>query len=143
MDLLLHHLTLTVTNIEDSITWYQRLLGPANAFERRGAEFRRVRLTWMNGLILGFTEHATTTSTDRFDHTRVGMDHVALGCRSKDDVEAWAHAIDECGFRRGPIEEVFYGWAVTARDPDDMPLEFFCFNDEHLQDIGVVASSAV
>lgn len=136
-DIGLHHLTLTVTSIDVSMVWYQKLLGKANAFERRGPDYRRVRLTWSSGLIIGLTEHEDTDPADGFDHTRIGMAHVALGCGSREDVEAWAQRIDDCGFERGPIEEVFYGWAVTARDPDRIPLEFFCFNHEHLVEIGL------
>jgi hypothetical protein len=34
--------------------------------------------------------------------------------------------LDDLGFEHGPIEDVPYAWAVTARDPDNIPLEFFC-----------------
>ena len=136
-NLALHHLTLTVTSIEASSAWYQQLLGEANAFERTGPDYRRVRLTWPNGLIIGLTEHAGTDPAERFNHKRIGMDHVGLGCANRAEVQAWAQRIDECGFQRGPVEEVYYGWAVTARDPDNIPIEFFCFNDDHLTSIGV------
>lgn len=132
-----HHLTFTVTSLEASLTWYQALFGEATVFERTGPGFRRARLMWSSGLIIGLTEHVGTNPAECFDHMRIGMDHVGLGCASNAEVHAWAQHIDECGFQRGPVEEVYYGWAVTARDPDNIPIEFFCFNDDHLTSIGV------
>jgi catechol 2,3-dioxygenase-like lactoylglutathione lyase family enzyme len=136
----LHHLTLTVTNIELSSQWYQQLLGPAIVFERKGPGFRRARLTWPHGLIIGLTEHEETKDQDRFHHSRVGMDHVALSCETRSEVEAWAAHMHQQKLQCGSIEEVFYGWAVTARDPDGIPIEFFCFNAEHLETLGLDSS---
>lgn len=133
----LHHLTLTVTDVEASSQWYQQLFGPAIIYERTGPGFRRVRLTWSHGLIIGLTEHVKTKDGDRFDHFRVGMDHIALSCETHAEVEAWAAHIDQLELQRGMVEEVFYGWAVTARDPDNIPIEFFCFNAEHLAALGL------
>ena len=57
---------------------------------------------------------------------RSGLDHLGLGCTSEGAVQAWAHRMDELGVVHGPVEDVPYGWAVTARDPDGIPVEFFC-----------------
>jgi hypothetical protein len=33
--------------------------------------------------------------------------------------------MDGLGIPRGPIEDVPYAVAVTGRDPDDLPIEFY------------------
>lgn len=121
-----HHLTLTVTDADASARWYQALLGPATVIVREGPTWRRLRMQWADGLVIGVTQHEGTGTHDEFDHERVGLDHVGIGCPSEDDVRAWARHVDALGFERGPVEDVPYGWAVTARDPDGIAVEFFC-----------------
>ena len=122
----LHHLTLTVTDVAASARWYQDLLGPAEAIRRQGPTWERVRLQWPNGMVIGLTTHVTTPSDDRFDETRVGLDHVGLACPTEADVRDWAARLDQLELEHGPVEDVPYGWAVTTRDPDGVAVEFFC-----------------
>lgn len=122
----IHHLTLTVIDAEASADWYQRLLGPATVVRRDGDGWTRVRLQWPNGLVIGLTRHDSTADGDQFGHERIGLDHVGLGCTSEADVRDWAEHMDREGIGRGPVETAPYGWAVTARDPDGIPVEFFC-----------------
>ena len=121
----IHHLTLTVSDAEASAEWYQRLLGPASVTRREGPGWSRVRMQWAQGLIIGATQHDSTIPGDRFDHSRVGLDHIGLGCRDEAEVRAWASRLDDLGIVHGPVEDVPYGWAVTARDPDGIAVEFF------------------
>lgn len=121
-----HHLTLTVTDADASADWYQRLLGPADVVRREAPGWRRVRMAWPSGIVIGVTAHDATPTGQGFDHARVGLDHVGLGCASEADVRRWADRLDELGMGHGPVEDVPYGWAVTARDPDGIPVEFFC-----------------
>jgi catechol 2,3-dioxygenase-like lactoylglutathione lyase family enzyme len=122
----IHHLTLTVTDMTRSAQWYQEVLGPASVVRREGPGWQRIRMAWPNGLIIGVTEFEGSDSSDRFDARRVGMDHVGIGCPSREVVLAWAARLDELGVEHGPVEEESYGWAVTARDPDGIAVEFFC-----------------
>ena len=121
-----HHITLSVVDVDVSARWYQDLLGEATLVSRTGEGWTRVRMAWPSGLVIGVTRHDATNPRATFDHTRVGLDHVGLGCASADEVRLWAARMDVLGVRHGPVEEVPYGWAVTARDPDDIPVEFFC-----------------
>ncbi len=122
---LIHHLTLTVTDVERSAAWYQSLLGPAVTVRREGPGWVRVRMQWSGGLVIGVTAHDRSAAGDVFAHERVGLDHVGLGCRDEDEVRRWAQRLDSIGAPRGPVEDVPYGWAVTGRDPDTIPVEFF------------------
>jgi hypothetical protein len=42
-----------------------------------------------------------------------------------DALHAWAAKLDELGEVHGPVEDVQYAVAVTARTPDNIPVEFF------------------
>ena len=122
----IHHLTLSVTDVRKSTDWYRTLLGEAIAIERVGTGWKRTRLQWPSGLIIGFTQHDSTDSADAFDHSRVGLDHIGLACSSEAEVCGWLERMDAAGINHGPMEDVAYGWAVTARDPDGIAVEFFC-----------------
>jgi len=121
-----HHVTLTVLDAERSAEWYQRVLGPAEAITRAGDGWHRIRMAWPDGLVIGVTAHEATAPEDAFDARRVGLDHIGLACASEEVVRAWADRLDALGVDRGPVETVPYGWAVTARDPDGIAIEFFC-----------------
>lgn len=121
-----HHITLSVTDVTASAWWYQRLLGPANVIRRQGPDWERIRMDWPNGLVIGVTRHVATPEADAFSPLRVGLDHISLACPTEADVRSWATRLDELGMLRGPVEDMPYGWAVTARDPDGIAVEFFC-----------------
>jgi len=126
MNVSLHHITLTVANVKVSAAWYQALLGEAEVVERQSDGWRRIRMAWPGGFILGVTQYEETTYLAPFTHLIAGLDHVGFQCQSEHEVREWAEKISHLGFNRGPLEEVSYGWAVTARDPDNIPVEFFC-----------------
>ena len=121
-----HHVTLSVQDVDRSADWYQKVLGPADAVRRSGEGWERIRMAWPTGLVIGVTKHEPTPANDHFDECRVGLDHIGLACASEDDVRAWANRLDELGVDHGPVETAPYGWAVTARDPDGIAIEFFC-----------------
>ena len=122
----IHHITLSVNDVERTARWYKSLLGEAAEIRREGPGWKRIRLTWPSGLALGFTEHDGRAQDEKFSHLRVGLDHIGLTCISESEIRDWAKRLDELGFEHGPVEDVVYAWAVTARDPDNIPIEFFC-----------------
>ncbi len=61
-----------------------------------------------------------------FSHLNRGLDHIGFECASAEEVDRWVARLDELGFTHGPAEDVQYAWVVTARDPDNIPVEFFC-----------------
>jgi len=126
MDLSIHHITLTVANVESSAQWYQALLGDAEVVERRMEGWRRIRMAWPSGLVIGVTQYDRDTGLASFSHLNAGLDHVGLRCHSEAEVKEWANKLTRLGFIHGPVEDAPYGRAVTARDPDNIPVEFFC-----------------
>lgn len=122
----IHHLTLSVTDAQRSADWYRSLLGEATIIEREAPGWKRTRMQWPSGLVIGLTQHSSTSTTDVFDYSRVGLDHIGLGCASEVEVRQWAAHMDSVDITHGPIEDVPYGWAVTAKDPDGIAVEFFC-----------------
>lgn len=123
----LHHITLSVSDVSATVEWWQALLGPADIVEREGEGWKRTRMTWPDrgDLRIAAMSH-DDAPPGTFSHLNRGLDHLSFECESAAEVDAWAAKIDELGFERGPTEDVQYGWIVTARDPDNIPVEFFC-----------------
>jgi glyoxylase I family protein len=126
----IHHLGLTVRDVEASAAWYERVLG----FRRVGAfiapdGIRRKVFLRHDGLRarLGLTEHR---DGDRaaFDETRVGLDHLAFGVADRDELDDWQRRLTEAGAIHSPVAAAnsIPGAAVLVfRDPDNIQLEFF------------------
>lgn len=119
-----HHTSLTVTNLERSVAWYENVLGMQVIIDMPGDSPRKV-LLHPSGFVIGLVQHQSTSPIDSFDPFRVGLDHIGLAVGSQDDLIAWQARLDEHGVEHGPLEDVPYAWAITAQDPDGTQIEFF------------------
>jgi glyoxylase I family protein len=119
----LHHLGLTVTDVERSARWYERVLG----FERVGAfenaDRQKVFLRHDGlGVRLGLVQHNAARS-GRFDETVAGLDHLAF---TVPDVSAWVSRLDEAGVAFSPpvsANTIPGALVLVLRDPDNIQLE--------------------
>jgi catechol 2,3-dioxygenase-like lactoylglutathione lyase family enzyme len=64
-------------------------------------------------------------SEEKFDERRPGLDHIAFGVGSRQELVAWAARLDELGVARGEIIDAHYGSGLSFRDPDNIALELF------------------
>ncbi|MEA2434930.1 MAG: glyoxylase family protein [Actinomycetota bacterium] len=124
----LSHLTLTVTDVDRSLDWYQQLLGVQMIFEGEEPENAVTRFVVTihptSALILGLRKHRSTAD-ERFDETKVGMDHVAFQVGSRAVMDEWVARLDELGIEHSGVKDAAYGSVITFRDPDNIQLELF------------------
>ncbi len=120
MDILgIHHLELTVKNLERSREFYQKLPG-----FKVVAEYPNFIMFFNGYFYLGLTDHKEKQTTDSFKETNVGLDHVSFEVKSKEDLE---EALKIYG---GEINKLSNGLFVLAfRDPDNIQLEF-CWKEK-------------
>ncbi len=129
----IHHLRLTVTDLERSREFYTSLLGfqvivespPADdpaAAEAFKILFGGVVMARGN-LIMGLRPMAP--SGDRFSPDRVGLDHLSFNVAGRADLEQAARLFDERGVARGEITALTsFGIDVLPfEDPDGVQLE--------------------
>jgi catechol-2,3-dioxygenase len=121
----LSHLTLTVTDVPAATAWWDDLVGIQKLFEGLEDGIEYTVNMHSSGLIMGFRAHAKGAAGDRFDETRVGLDHFAFHVATRSELEKWAARLDELGIAHSGIKDVDYGSIITFRDPDNLQAEFF------------------
>lgn len=119
------HLSLTVSDVDRSFEWYERVLGIQRLFdgEESGVTYI-VSVVPGTNAILGFRRHGTTQE-DVFDESRIGLDHFAFQVGARSDLEEWEARLDELSVEHSEIKDVDYGSVLTFRDPDNIQVEFF------------------
>src|SRR5580692_426702 len=73
----IHHVSATVTDVEASVAWYQRLFG-------------------MDRIPFTFRHYG---QEEVFDECRTGLDHLSFGVPARDDLTAWVVRLDELGIQ--------------------------------------------
>ena len=131
----IHHLRLTVTDVNRSREFYTGVLGfnvavdapPSPDHPEHGLikEALQEGVVLINGnLIFGLRPAAP--HGDRFDENRVGLDHLSFMVDSRADLERAARKLDERGIAHGEIKDlgsVFRIYILPFRDPDNIQLE--------------------
>jgi glyoxylase I family protein len=129
----IHHLRLTVTDLERSRSFYTTLLGfsvaaespePVDPETTAMAELLFGGVVMIRGsLLLGLRPVAEPG--DAFDENRVGLDHLSFGVPSRADLDRAVALLDENGVPHGPITglDSFGIYVLPFRDPDNVQLE--------------------
>jgi glyoxylase I family protein len=129
----IHHLRLTVTDVQRSREFYTSLLGFEVAAESpppddpaAGEVFKILfgGVVMIRGnLIMGLRPMAP--AGDRFHPDRVGLDHLSFGVASRAELEQAAQLLDERGVAHGAITRLA-GFGIDVlpfEDPDGVQLE--------------------
>jgi glyoxylase I family protein len=129
----IHHLRLTVTDLERSREFYTELLGFEVMVESpppddpSAAEVFKVLFGGVvmsrGSLIMGLRPMAA--SGERFDPNRVGLDHLSFSVASRADLDLAVRLFDERGVTHGQISTLgSFGIDVLSfEDPDGVQLE--------------------
>jgi catechol 2,3-dioxygenase-like lactoylglutathione lyase family enzyme len=129
----IHHLRLTVTDVQRSREFYTGLLGFQVAVESpppgdpAASETFQVLFGGVvmirGNLVMGLRPMAP--AADRFDPDRVGLDHLSFGVAGREDLEQAARLLDEHGVTHGEITRLSsFGIDVLSfEDPDGIQLE--------------------
>jgi len=119
----IHHLAIRVTDYERSKHFYIDTLGFNKIMEQPGLCLFLAGNTPIG--ILG--SENKTPAGDQFDPYRVGLDHLAIGCENKEDLNAIAEAlkqngIENTGIKQDPTLDKDY---IAFKDPDRISWEYY------------------
>ncbi|HET9258484.1 MAG TPA: VOC family protein [Pseudonocardiaceae bacterium] len=120
------HVAVTVTNLDVSRGWYTRVLGVKPVIDEDTGPFHHV-VYQLGSTLLGLHSFPALSSDEPFDERRAGLDHIAFGCASRDELAEWATRLDEIGVDHREIVDAGYGSGLAFRDPDNIALELFAF----------------
>ncbi len=129
----IHHIRLTVTDIERSRKFYTELLGFEVAAEAPASHDPKsdpsYPVLW-GGVVMAKGNYLlglrpVAAKGDRFDEDRVGLDHLSFNVESRAAINAAIKLLDERGVTRGEVRELTsFGICVLPfRDPDNIQLE--------------------
>ena len=129
----IHHLRLTVTDIERSREFYTSLLGFNVAVEAPASDDPKADpsypVLWGGAVmtkgsyLLGLRPVAE--KGDAFDENRVGLDHLSFNLETRAELNEAIKKLDERGVPHGEVRELTsFGICVLPfRDPDNIQLE--------------------
>src|SRR6476469_3550711 len=111
----IHHLSSTVTDVEASAAWYQRVLG----LERIPPRFPHFG-NEETGYAVVLADPATGVM--------IGLHHIAIAVPARSDLDAWAAWLDHLDVPHAGVNDatdpVKYS-VLVFRDPDNIQLELF------------------
>ncbi|MFQ5611875.1 MAG: VOC family protein [Anaerolineae bacterium] len=119
-----HHVTITVTDVERSRAFYEQILG----FQKVG-EFGPRAIMFNGAMRLVLTpppDPAQAIRDDRFNENRVGLDHLSIAVESREELERAVDLFDQEGVEHGEIKDMGQRTAIYVlafRDPDNIQLE--------------------
>jgi glyoxylase I family protein len=116
-----NHVSLTVTDLQRSRGWYERVLDWSSVFEGEGDGVRFVVGLLPGGLMIGLREYDAGVP-GLFDPTRVGLDHLALAVDVA-DLPSWEKRFAELGVIYDPVQDTPFGFVLNFKDPDGIALE--------------------
>lgn len=118
------HVAVTVTDLDRSEPWYSKVLGVEPVLDEDTGPFRHIVYA-VGGTLLGLHGFPDLVSDKPFDERTPGLDHIAFGCASRDELVGWVARLDELGVAHGGIVDAPYGSGLSFRDPDNIALELF------------------
>ena len=131
----LHHIAITVTDLDTSIDWYERVFGIEHRADapHEGGVGKLLADDAME-LVIVLHRHDGNDGT-AFAETVTGLDHVGFAVPTRADLEAWQVHLEANGVARAdvaataltqsPITDEVYGSVLVFRDPDNVQLELF------------------
>lgn len=131
----LHHVAITVTDVDASVRWYESVFGLSFRMEaphEGGTGMLLADETWE--LVIVLHRH-DANENELFKETVTGLDHVGLGVATRADLESWVAHLESNGVVRSEaadqpltqsaIADTPYGSILVFRDPDNIQLELF------------------
>jgi glyoxylase I family protein len=131
----MHHIALTVTDVDASVRWYENVFGlsfwmdaphPGGVGKLLADDERQLNIV---------LHRHDTNEGEEFVETRTGLDHVGLMVADRAELEAWQAHLEKNGVTRStaadrpltqsPIADEPYGSVLVFRDPDNIQLELF------------------
>jgi glyoxylase I family protein len=120
-----HHTALTVSDLDVSTAWYERVFDLEPMFQEHD-EGRRASIYRFAGTdaMLGLVQHGDGAS-EGFDPTQIGLDHLAFTVATREAIDGWATHLTAQGVEHSGVIDIPPGAILNFRDPDGIQLAVF------------------
>ena len=131
----LHHLAITVTDVDASVPWYEQVFGISCRMDvpHEGGVGKLLGNDAMDLIIV--VHHHDSNDGGHFAETATGLDHAGFIVPTRDDLVSWQDHLEANGVVRAayadkpltqsPITDAPYAAVLVFRDPDNIQLELF------------------
>jgi glyoxylase I family protein len=125
-----HHIRLTVTDIDRSRAFYDAVFGWPVLLELPidADDATKEQLAFLFGGVIyragNFLLGLRPVASDRFSENRCGLDHIGFALQSRSALEEAARQLDALGIRHGGVKDIGTSYILEFRDPDNIALEF-------------------
>jgi catechol 2,3-dioxygenase-like lactoylglutathione lyase family enzyme len=131
----MHHIALTVTDVDASVRWYEEVFGLKFMMDAPHPGGVGKLLADEAFELVIVVHHHDANDGALFAETNTGLDHVGFAVPTRADLEAWQSHLEAKGVVRAeaadkpetqsPIADEPYGSVLVFRDLDNIQLEFF------------------
>jgi len=131
----LHHLALTVTDVDASVRWYEDVFGVRFRMDVPHPGGVGKLLSDDTGQLMIVLHHHDTNDDALFGEATTGLDHAGFMVPNRGDLETWQEHLESNGVVRAdvankpltqsPIADEPYASVLVFRDPDNIQLELF------------------
>jgi glyoxylase I family protein len=121
----IHHISLTVSDIDRSVDWYRHVLGLTRLMEEPhpdGSGHAVVLGTPDWSMCVGLHVHASNDG-EPFAEQRTGLDHVSFLVSSRAELDDWEARLTDLAVPHAPVNDRDGYSVVVFRDPDNIQLE--------------------
>ena len=126
----LHHVLLTVRDLEESTEFYTGLLGLRKVKELPddGVAGAKVLCALPDGRLVGLVQHRANPG-EPFDEARTGLDHLAFTVPAG-ELADWSRRLADAGIEHSPPAPSALGDPlIVFRDPDRIQLQIYGIPD--------------
>jgi glyoxylase I family protein len=124
----LHHVGITVTDLERSVQWYSEMLGLVQVMEHFYPGGRVIVMVRPGTAVdIGLDYHERNEG-EPFSPHRTGLDHLALSATTRAELDAWHAYLTGKGVECSEIKDITEPLAFSLfsfTDPDSVALEIF------------------
>ena len=114
------HIELTVSDLSRSKEFYGKIPGMVVV-----AEYPSFIMFANGSFCLGLTDHKNNLQEKRFSEFNVGLDHLAFGVNSMDDLNEGLESLVREEIEHSDIKRLSNNsYIITFRDPDNIQREF-------------------